>query len=693
MLRSLYAGISGLKIFQTGLDVTSTNLANVNTTGYKGSRVTFKDIMSQTLKVAAAPNAATGTGGINPLQVGLGSSVSSIDTVTTQGNLQPTNNFTDLALQGSGFFALSNGTQTFYTRAGTFSFDKDGYLVSNSNAYKVQGYNATNGVMGSSVEGVQVPTGIILPAKATSSFELTGNLNAASEQTGTVLSAGITLAIDDGSSDLNGLYAGFDGGSGNLNDFISGLTSGQTTFTVNDVTGGTSEIYTYKTGVLSAGQFNTMQDLVANINADFAGVLTASITPGGALRLTNASLVAHDVTVASSNTMLQTATSSLGGTYAAGGTKDADQFSHRATESDLIVDLRNSAGDSLGVVATDIINLSANIGGASLPSTGTVTVTGATTLKNLDDAISTAFALTNPDNAKMTSTGQLQVTGDGGTSYAITNLSITAESSGAVPRAAWNNVYEGTGTNWSQAQAAQDNYRNELVVYDQDGVAHTLTLSANIRSTSGGLMQWVYNVSSVDSKSGVADAVSPSAGTITFNSDGSLSAFSPSTITVTPSGVASPFTMQLDAGTTNGFDGLVCFDATNTAVLKNQNGYASGELDSVTIDQTGLVVGTFTNGKNLDLAQILVAKFDNPAGLERKGDSMWTETRNSGLPNLGTPGQGGRALVLTSTLEMSNVDLSSEFTNMIVMERGFQANSSSIKTSDTILQELIQLKR
>lgn len=131
MMRSLYSAISGLKNHQTMMDVIGNNIANVNTTGFKRSRVTFSTMLSQTLKGASAPSTTNSPGGTNPAQVGLGASLGSIDQIMTQGSTQSTGNPTDMMIQGPGFFALSKdgGVNILYSRAGAFSLDADGYLV------------------------------------------------------------------------------------------------------------------------------------------------------------------------------------------------------------------------------------------------------------------------------------------------------------------------------------------------------------------------------------------------------------------------------------------------------------------------------------------------------------------------------------------------------------------------------------
>ena len=130
MLRSMYSGISGLRVHQTKLDVIGNNIANVNTVGYKASRTVFQEVYSQTLKAAAAPTTDGNRGGTNPQQVGLGVSVAAIDVLHTSSGVQRTDKATDLAIEGDGFFVVADGDTRYYTRAGNFDISPNGYLVS-----------------------------------------------------------------------------------------------------------------------------------------------------------------------------------------------------------------------------------------------------------------------------------------------------------------------------------------------------------------------------------------------------------------------------------------------------------------------------------------------------------------------------------------------------------------------------------
>jgi flagellar hook protein FlgE len=186
MMRSMFSGVAGLRSHQTMMDVVGNNIANVNTAGYKASEVTFQEALTQILRGPSA--------GINPLQLGLGVKVAAIDPIFTQGASQVTGRATDLAIQGDGFFVVQHGTEQIYTRAGAFSFDNGGSLVT-SDGSKVMGWVAdatgkvdTNGP----IKPVSVPTGQVLPSKTTTTVEIGGNL-AADVAVATVVNKSISI--------------------------------------------------------------------------------------------------------------------------------------------------------------------------------------------------------------------------------------------------------------------------------------------------------------------------------------------------------------------------------------------------------------------------------------------------------------------------------------------------------------------
>src|SRR6195256_4099407 len=179
MMRSMFAAISGLKNHQTFMDVVGNNIANVNTTGFKQSRVTFQDILSQTLRGASGPQG--GRGGVNGEQIGLGVLVSGIDTIQSQGTLQSTGKSTDMAIQGDGYFVMSDGKQSMYTRDGAFDLALDGTLASASSGLHVLGWqaNPVTGVINTAVPptNVTVPIGSGMTRKMSTTLTVNGNLD------------------------------------------------------------------------------------------------------------------------------------------------------------------------------------------------------------------------------------------------------------------------------------------------------------------------------------------------------------------------------------------------------------------------------------------------------------------------------------------------------------------------------------
>src|SRR6187551_22942 len=175
MLRSLNAAVSGLRNQQTKMDIIGNNVSNVNTVAFKASRVTFKEGFAQLMESASRP--VNGVGGTNPMQVGLGSQIGTVDTQFTQGNLETTGRNTDLAIQGNSFFIVKKGNESFYTRSGNFQIDANGTLVA-SNAAAVQGRMATAGKLGDIASDIKIEMLQVAPANATTKVALSGNVDA-----------------------------------------------------------------------------------------------------------------------------------------------------------------------------------------------------------------------------------------------------------------------------------------------------------------------------------------------------------------------------------------------------------------------------------------------------------------------------------------------------------------------------------
>jgi flagellar hook protein FlgE len=230
-------------------------------------------------------------------------------------------------------------------------------------------------------------------------------------------------------------------------------------------------------------------------------------------------------------------------------------------------------------------------------------------------------------------------------------------------------------------------------VYDSKGATHTVSVQFENISTDSLTNTWSWEAS-VDNGDIIPTAGNK--GTLRFNTNGSLAVFTigdGQALTFDPGGGANTMQITLDAGDAGTFSGITQLYAPTTTVAKHQDGYGMGNLQTISIDETGEITGHFSNGVSQILAQVVLAEFNNPGGLLRAGDNMYKSSANSGTPVKGTVGGGIEASIASGSLEMSNVDLAQEFTDMIVAQRGFQANARVISTADTLLDEIVRLKR
>ena len=189
MMRSLSSAVAGLNTQQTAMDVIGANISNINTVGYKGSRTSFQDVMSQTMQ--SATGSSGDRGGTNAIQIGMGVGLAAVDTITEAGSYQSTGRSTDLAIQKEGYFVVTDGKQQYYTRAGNFDFDAAGNLVIPGSGLFIRGWNATNGVLDSSgqISNIKVPAGTSIPAKSTTEMTFINNLSAAAMPGTTAMTA------------------------------------------------------------------------------------------------------------------------------------------------------------------------------------------------------------------------------------------------------------------------------------------------------------------------------------------------------------------------------------------------------------------------------------------------------------------------------------------------------------------------
>jgi flagellar hook protein FlgE len=247
--------------------------------------------------------------------------------------------------------------------------------------------------------------------------------------------------------------------------------------------------------------------------------------------------------------------------------------------------------------------------------------------------------------------------------------------------------------------SATSNFSTSMQVYDSLGDPHTMTVYFSKTGTGA----WQYDVCANGSEmtggtAGTADDIAT--GTLTFNANGSLQSNAVTaggTVSFSDGAAANqPLTFNFGSPTASGgtgLDGITQYGSASAVSAQSQDGYASGALSSLTIDNTGVVSGIYTNGQTIAIAELAVAKFQNNNGLGQAGQNCWTATPDSGSAAVGTAGTGGRASIVSQSLESSNVDIAEQFTELIAHQRGFEANAKTITTADQMLQDVLAMKQ
>jgi len=296
--------------------------------------------------------------------------------------------------------------------------------------------------------------------------------------------------------------------------------------------------------------------------------------------------------------------------------------------------------------------------------------------------------MANPDGTFDASISSLKVPTSALPAHATENATVVAnlDASEAVPA----NPFDVTDP------ANTSNFSTTLSVYDSLGAAHTLDVY--FEKTAAGAWNW-HAVTKGDDLAGGTPGLNTEVGTgqLTFNTDGALTGVTGNTATIDFAGATAGQVVTFNFGTPSpagsGLDGITQFASPENVSSQSQDGYSSGDFSGVAVDGQGVVTGLYTNGQQLSIGQLAIAKFRSNDGLGRAGQNLWIETRDSGTAAFGTAGSGGRGAVSAGALEGSNVDLAQEFVNLIQHQRSFSANSKTITTADEMLQELINIKR
>lgn len=815
MMRSLWSGVSGLQSHQVAMDVEGDNISNVNTPGYKYSRANFSDMLSQTAKPATAPEGELG--GKNAMQVGLGTQIISTQQVFTQGSLQTTDIWSDMAIQGEGFFIISpdGGLTKYYTRNGAFTRDVLGNFV-DSNGYIVQGWmrDEDTGTIDPTVPvtNINIEPGLSMPAKPTTEIRYKGNLNIG-EHIGTQSAAIYSLDSNHGWFDTagngnltadklfaptraastendtskNSLYMdsknqvrlrerGVDmgvvydekGDALNLRDgqgiWVS-YADAKATFT-----GGNA-------GIIAGAPNNTALDIningidirrtVQNLNEVVGAInefsiqtgVKATVINGTQIQLTNQNNIGTTATaknikifgnannriqfVNNQNTFSAAVITAYQYTYSSVGGVTAHSYDDSAVRQFTTTeDLREAMQQD----ARKYINYNGNLltytaQGQAPRSAATQWFNNAFTAaayNNKNDGVEVTvnakgqFEINNPAGDAFNEDDYGQGNGPGGAGDVITDatvnpqtpnpvnnnrndddkvltIAVTALSTNTVNtntrmKDAFSNLNgslsSGASTGKTSSALKMSAHSMTTEFYDSLGSKHQITVEyRKVSYSPENGTEWSIMVTvpepgviNTDPEAGAYKNVLT--GNIRFGTDGALIGYSPSVINYTANnGSAAGQTIALNFGTLGGFDGITSYDSKSNTENIAQDGYTGGTLNGLRIDQSGKIIGSFTNGHSMALAQVSMATFTNNNGLEKLGGNVWGETANSGGPVIGAASTGSRGKINASTLEMSNVDLSHAFTQLIVIQRGYQANSKTITTSDTMLNTLLQLKQ
>jgi flagellar hook protein FlgE len=572
---ALSAGVSGLKCHQTMLDVAGNNLANVNTVGFKGSSVTFAELLSQTIRRASGPSSSLG--GVNPQQMGSGVGVASIRMDTSQGSITATGQDLDVAIDGSGYFVLNNGTQNVFTRIGSFAVDANNTLVDPATGYRVQrmgNYGESEGFQTAGDTSIHIPWDASMPANPTSEIVLNGNLRASAESTSATVhrfTSNLSFTTGNGNqvattttylSDLDQWTSALGvGDTGTI--LISGTREDGTAFTNSPVTW---------TGA-AAGSGATVQDLLDQITALFTDS-TATMNADGQIVIT-----------------------------------------------------ANRAGYNLGQI-TDMSYVADDADALTVPTFFDYSTIGGNDSKNFKITVYDTMGEQHVLSGTFVKTHQTNT-------WDLVIESITGERTGS-----WNE--------YDIHNSSALNRRISGIEFNPDGSLKGLATTGE--STTIGV-QFINNPGVIQ-------------------------------------------TIEFFLGVPGEFTGLTQFSSQqSSATALTQNGYSAGSLSNVTIDQTGMIIGTFTNGVKVNIAALQIGMFQNPSGLEAIGNGYFMPSPNSGDPVASMAANGGAGKITGKSLEQSNVDVATEFVTLMQAQNGYQANARTIRVANDVLRELTNLIR
>jgi flagellar hook protein FlgE len=666
---ALSAGVTGLQAHQKMLDVAGNNLANINTTAFKSSRITFAELLSETIKKASQPTSSIG--GTNPQQMGSGVGVSSISPNMSQGNLVNTGNPLDLAIEGEGYFVLSDGSKDVYTRGGAFSVDASSNLVDGSSGYLVQRIGSvgiSEGFQNANDSNIHVPYDVAMSANATSEIKIIGNLSAdAALPTAltNVLTSGVSYTTNNGTTATTSTKIA------DLDQYSGTLNSGTITFSGYKPDG---------TALSSASP-----------SVDLTMPVTSSTTLGDILTWLNTDEGTPGVDEI--QTITGTATSGTFTLSYGGETTGALSYDASAADIETALELLTGiddvtvAGGPLGTAGITV-----TFDGASVEQTDVNLLTvndidlagGTVSAEETTKGQAVQGVLGSEATASLVN-GKLKIT-DSTSGFSKSDLAMTWSGDGTLTTPGY---FEISTVGGEEVKSIN------ITVYDTQGGKHVLS-GAFIRTDTPNTWDMVLtsitgDINKITMDNRRIENISFAAG------DGSYSGLTGTDdaefVITFAHDTANPQTVTINMGTTGQLDGLTQFAGNSTAVAREQDGYEAGRLSTVSVDSGGTLIGVFSNGIKKNIATIQIALFQNPAALESLGGGYFNSSANSGGAVATQALSGGAGTIHGASLEKSNADVANEFVTMIQAQNGFQANARTIKVANEILRELTDLIR
>lgn len=673
MMRSLFSGVAGLKTHQTRMDVIGNNIANVNTTAYKSQSMVFSDLLYQTTQSASGANAATGRGGINPRQIGLGSKTGAISTaITQQGSAQSTNNPFDIMITGESFFIVSNGSQNFFTRDGSFTIDGAGNLVMSTTGYKVMGWQVdpeTGDIKADTVSALQIMSekNLVADPEATSKAYVAGILDKYDTNVNSTSGKIMTLSFFDnlGYSYTAKFSIHSKGAEGKyrvqLDDIIdSDGVSLVERYNLSDI----SQIATF--GSTQDEVTTTMYKLLDNASCK-----------------KNGDVLEYSLAYAPEDFLDGLSTDPLIASAKANGSWSVQTPSPLDVTKDQEITVEGNATISKTILEAEPYNL-------------------------IYDQATGKYYYDQDKNGVATA-GELISDTDTGTWETVLGLeglsSIAVNSTDGSVTISFEKKFKALedGTYNSTSQKFETNLSGDDIVkaYGLENTADTkYSIEYGTAVEPGEYAQITKTVNTkgfelvFDVDNGHFSYIgAPNTESVSLNFNGAASSLTGENVSLTHFN-----NIDIDFSNSNMFNngGTSTISATSGAGDENNTGSGRkrGEMIGVEVGQDGRITASYDNGMTKLLGQISVANFANASGLAKAGDNLYSATMNSGeFDGVGVDITSGDGSMTSGVLEMSNVDLSSEFTTMITTQRGFQANSRIISVSDTMLEELVNLKR